>query len=161
MKATQVVLSCFFVALANAAHADVPLVYSRCPRAGAPFELSGEVVKGGVTSTATITLPAADLVEALPDTTWQRSGFVAPCDLVYRDEAGAERVLYDCISTSTPDDACAALDAAVSYDAKTIAFAVFRGPLEHYWASVRPRELDPAARRHLPPDDDDDVVNSR
>ncbi|MBP6836885.1 MAG: hypothetical protein KA190_06265 [Kofleriaceae bacterium] len=139
------VVSLAMVIAPGSARADIPMVYSRCPRSSAPFSLTGEVVKAGVSTTATITVPSGDLPEMLPDTTHQRGGFVAPCDLVYRNADGAERVLYDCIGTSTPAAACAALDPAVSYDGTEIAFAVFRGPLEHYWAAVRGTDLDPAA----------------
>lgn len=101
--------------------AQVPFVYSRCPRTSTP-------VNG---------TPNQDLVEMLPDTQRALDGFVAPCDLVYNDGAGQERVLYDCISRATDQNACAALDAAVSFDGRTIAFAVFRGSLARFWADGR------------------------
>lgn len=93
--------------------AETPFVYSRCPR----------------TSTVVNGLPNGDIVEMLPETGRILSDFVAPCDLVYDDGQGGERILFSCIASSTNSNACAALDAAVSFDAKTVAFSVFRGPM--------------------------------
>ncbi len=128
--------------LAAASMAQVPIVYSRCPRSNTPVTVSAQVLKAGVTSTKSATVQSGDLVEALPDTSKEFAGFVAPCDLIYRDADGGERTLFDCTNA---DGGCAALDPAVSFDAKTIAFSVFRGPLEHFYAAVYPQELDPAA----------------
>ncbi|UQA60472.1 MYXO-CTERM sorting domain-containing protein [Polyangium aurulentum] len=123
---------------------EVPIVYSRCPR-GQPFSATGPVVKNGVTTMVTTTIPNGDLLEALPEVARPTDAFVAPCDLVYRDAQGSERVLYECTQSSTTDNACAALDAAVSFDAKTIAFSVFRGPLQRLRGAANGLDLDPAA----------------
>lgn len=133
-------------ATATSAHAEeVPIVYSRCLRATQEFKVTGPLKKNGVTTTKTITLKHADLSDALPDTANDISGFIAPCDLVYRDAKGDERILYSCIDKSTPDDACAALDASVSFDAKTVAFAVFRGELSRKSATGNGKIFDPDA----------------
>ncbi len=94
---------------------------------------------------ATVMVPNGDLLEPLPEVARPTGDFVAPCDLVYRDEQGSERILYDCISGSTKENACAALDAAVSFDAKTVAFTVFRGPLARIRGSANGKLFDPAA----------------
>lgn len=135
------------LAWSETAHADeVPIVYSRCPRGHGPTTVTGTLVKGGVTSTATVTLPVAgELNEALPDTARPTASFVAPCDLVYRDEKGTEKILYSCIASATEENACAALDASVSFDAKTIAFSVFHGRLDRLTGTANPTIFDPAA----------------
>lgn len=133
-------------ALPETARADeVPIVYSRCPRGHGPFAVTGSLVKNGVTTTQTITLDRGEVVDALPDTANTVRNFVAPCDLVYRDEKGTEKILYSCIDKSTPEDACAALDASVSFDAKTVAFSVFRGPLSRIHGTGSGRVFDDAA----------------
>ena len=138
-------------ALAGTASADeVPIVYSRCPRGHKPFTVTGPLVKGGVETMATVTLDHGELNEALPETARATGDFVAPCDLVYRDAKGAEKILYSCIASSTPDNACAALDASVSFDAKTIVFTVFRGALARLTAAGDGKIFDPAAENVYP-----------
>lgn len=127
------------------ARAEVPFVYSRCPRTHQPLTISGSVTKGGITSQRTLTLKNADMMDALPDTARIASDFAAPCDLVLNDGAGTERILYGCISTFSPSSACAALDPAVSLDGKKIAFSVFRGKAVHPKGSVTPKDFDPQA----------------
>ena len=46
-----------------------------------------------------------------------------------RQPDGSEQILYDCTTDSTDAPACAAMDPAVSFDGKRIAFSVFRGTL--------------------------------
>ncbi len=128
-----------------AASADVPIVYTRCVRTDAPVDVTMDVTVDGVTRSATRTMRGLDVYDILPDVTHFLGGFSAPCDLVYRDEAGSERVLYDCSSESTDEAACAAMDPAVSFDARTIAFTVFRGSLEAHRETIRPRVIDPRA----------------
>jgi hypothetical protein len=137
--------------LASAARAGPPpIVYSRCPRHHQPFTITGPLTKDGTTTTATAQIPNGDLVDVLPDTLHSTSGFVAPCDLVYRDGQGNERILYSCIAGSTPASACAALDAAVSFDARTVAFSVFHGTLLHPRLSADGTAFDPAATNLTP-----------
>ncbi len=131
--------------VSSVAFAQVPIVYSRCPRGNAPVTLSTNVTLGGVTTMQGVTLQSGDLLDALPDTSKQTSNFVAPCDLIFRDADGGEHTLYDCSSVSGADAGCAALDPAVSFDAKTIAFSVFRGPMGHPFASLSPKDVNPAA----------------
>ncbi len=117
-------LGLLFVGLVFASanvRAEAPFVYSRCPRTSSP-------VAG---------LPNGDVVEMLPETGRMLGDWVAPCDLVFNDGSGHERVLFDCIGPSTAAKACTALDAAVSFDAKTIAFSVFRGSLTPFHADGR------------------------
>jgi hypothetical protein len=98
---------------------DVPIAYVRCARTTASYTTSsGRMLRG------------LDIYDVLPDVTHFFSGFSAPCDLVLRETDGTERVLYDCSSSSTDDASCAAMDPVVSFDGATIAFSVFRGPLE-------------------------------
>ena len=112
-----------------AAAQTVPIVYSRCARTDAPREITADVTVSGATRSASRTLTGWDVYDRLPDVTHFLGGFNAPCDLVYRDAAGTERVLYDCASTSTVEASCAAMDPMVSFDGATVAFSVFRGPL--------------------------------
>jgi hypothetical protein len=129
----------WFVVLSSAAPAaaQVPIVYTRCARTTETIDLT----VGG----ATRTMRGVDVYDILPDVTHFLSGFNAPCDLVLRAADGSERVLYDCSSSSSETDACAAMDPAVSFDGRTIAFAVFRGTLEPIAEYVDPRVIDPGA----------------
>jgi len=109
---------CLLPAVAHAL--DEPIAYIRCPRTTESIDLpSGTTMLG------------LDVYDVLPDVTHFFSGFAAPCDLVLRQPDGTEAVLYDCTSESTDEAGCAAMDPAVSFDGERIAFAVFRGPLEH------------------------------
>ncbi len=127
------------------ARADVPIVYTRCARTDASMDVTMDVTVDGVTRPATRTMRGLDVYDVLPDVSHLLGDFTGPCDLVYRDEAGSERVLYDCSSGSTDEAGCAAMDPAVSFDARTVAFTVFRGPLEHARESIVPRVIDPRA----------------
>lgn len=122
-----------------------PMVYTRCARTDASQEISGEVTVGGTSRMASRTLTGWDVYDVLPDVTHFLGGFSAPCDLVLRETSGEERVLYDCASTSTRDSGCAAMDPAVSFDATTIAFTVFRGRLEDITEAIGAQALDPDA----------------
>jgi hypothetical protein len=124
---------------------DVPIVYVRCARATAPVEVTMEVVVDGVRAPATRTMTGADVYDVLPDVTHFFGGFSAPCDLVHRDALGNERVLYDCSTSSTDASACAAMDPAVSFDASTVAFTVFRGPIRRVEEEVHAQMVDPRA----------------
>src|SRR5262245_15605727 len=124
---------------------EIPIVYSRCPRTEEPITVSGTVVVDGRSETATRVLRHADALDLLPDVLHFFEGFAAPCDLVYRDAQGAERVLYDCRTRSSDAESCAALDAAVSFDGRTVAFAVFRGAIERRSTQVPAKFLNAAA----------------
>lgn len=128
-----------------AAAQAVPIVYSRCARTDAPREITADVTIGGATRSASRTLTGWDVYDRLPDVTHFLGGFNAPCDLVYRDAAGTERVLYDCASTSTVEASCAAMDPMVSFDGATVAFSVFRGPLSAITTTINAQVLDPDA----------------
>jgi uncharacterized protein (TIGR03382 family) len=132
----MVSLGVFWLLVAPAS-AQVPIVYTRCAHTTATMDLT----VGGVTRT----MRGLDVYDVLPDVTHFLSGFNAPCDLVLREADGSERVLYDCSSTSSDAASCAAMDPAVSFDGRTIAFAVFRGPLEQVSENVDPRVIDPGA----------------
>src|SRR6266540_4004783 len=69
--------------------AGVPIVYSRCPRTRENVVITGPVQTGGSETTATKTLTHADVLDALPDVSHFFTGFVAPCDLVYRGVDGS------------------------------------------------------------------------
>jgi hypothetical protein len=127
-----------------------PIVYSRCVRTEREAVVTAAVVVKGQSSTRTKKLGHADVLDVLPDVTNFYGGFTAPCDLVVRDAAGQERVLYDCESRSTEANACAALDAAVSFDARTIAFSVFRGPILRRTIDLPPQLFDEAASGDQP-----------
>ena len=122
-----------------------PIVYTRCARTNVSVEVTQEVTFGGSPRTLSRTLGGWDVYDQLPDVTHFFSEFNAPCDLVLREADGAERVLYDCTTTSTDEDACAAMDPAVSFDGRTIAFAVFRGSLYHPRGYLNHRVIDPEA----------------
>ncbi|MFO0556791.1 MAG: hypothetical protein U0269_02110 [Polyangiales bacterium] len=123
----------------------VPIVYVRCARTTATVEVSGMVTVGGVSRMATRTMRGLDVYDVFPDVTHFFSGFSAPCDLVYRAADGNERVLHDCSSSSTDASACAAMDPAVSFDGRTVAYAVFRGTITHPSENVLASVIDPAA----------------
>ena len=127
------------------AFAQEGIVYSRCERTTATYELTGTVTINGQTQTITRTMKGLDVYDVLPDVTNFLTGFTAPCDLVYRDPAGVETVIYDCSSTSTQASSCAALDPSVSFDGKTIAFSVFRGSLKNHTEPIDTRVLHPDA----------------
>lgn len=135
------------IALGITAHAEaqVPIVYVRCARTTATVEVTGEVVVGGVRRTATRTMRGLDVYDALPDVVNFDSNFTAPCDLMMRDAAGSERVLFDCSSTSSDAASCAAMDPSVSFDGGTVAFTVFRGTLRQLSENVHARVIDPRA----------------
>ncbi len=139
------VLAGLVVAASSALAQDVPIAYVRCARTTATYDATADVTVGGATRSATRTLRGLDIYDVLPDVTHFFTGFSAPCDLVLRDPDGTERVLYDCSSTSTDAASCAAMDPAVSFDGRTIAFSVFRGPLEQVSEAVHPQVIDPAA----------------
>src|SRR5690606_19306453 len=128
-----------------AAAAAVPIVYSRCVRTEEPVRVSGSVVKGGERRPATRILKHPDIYDVLPDVSHAFSGFNAPCDLVYRAADGGERVLFDCTARTTARESCAALDAAVSFDGRTVAFATFFGTLYQSRRNVLALLLDPDA----------------
>lgn len=129
----SLVLFLLFLFSSEAFAAD-PIVYSRCKRTTATYELSGTVTISGVPTTLTRTMRGLDGYDKTPDVTHFFGDFSAPCDLVYRDASGVETVIYDCSTTgSTVGQAtCAALDPQVSWDATKIAFSVFRGTLVNY-----------------------------
>jgi hypothetical protein len=143
------VLGLLFIASwsAEAAAQDVPIVYVRCPRSDAAVEVTGDVTVAGVTRTASRTMRGFDAYDFMPEVSFFHTGFTAPCDLVYREPSGTERILFDCTSQSTTGAAgCAALDPAVSFDGRTVAFTVFRGTLnQSRGGGIAGRVLDPAA----------------
>ncbi|MFT5356620.1 MAG: hypothetical protein ACI9KE_003845 [Polyangiales bacterium] len=145
LPVTALTMGLLLVLCSSAAAQNDPIVYSRCARRHADVELSGEVVIGGVAQSVTQTFGAFDIFDVLPDVTNFLDGFSAPCDLMYRDAVGAERVLYSCSDTSTEEAGCAALDAAVSFDGRTVAFSVFRGTLVHPEIRLLSRQLSPDA----------------
>jgi Hydrazine synthase alpha subunit middle domain len=135
------------VAPATAATAgDVPIVYSRCARTEREAPVTATVSVNGRPTRISKTLRHTDVLDVLPDVTQFFRGFSTPCDLVFRDATGTERVLYDCASRSSEASSCAALDAAVSFDARSIAFAVFRGPIERRVLDIPPQFFHPAAK---------------
>lgn len=138
------IILCLFLYL-KPAYSQDPIVYSRCERTTQSYELTDDVTIDGEVKSASRTMTGLDIYDVLPDVTNFWSDFSAPCDLVYRDSDGSERILYDCSTVSTTSNACAALDAAVSFDGKTIAFSVFRGALENYSLKVRHDIIDSSA----------------
>jgi hypothetical protein len=128
-----------------AAAPGVPIVYSRCARTEREAPITATVLINGQATSVTKKLGHTDILDVLPDVTNFFGGFTVPCDLVLRDTTGHERVLYDCASHSRDASTCAALDAAVSFDAKTIAFAVFRGSIARSAVQVPRQFFHPAA----------------
>ncbi|MFK7988436.1 MAG: MYXO-CTERM sorting domain-containing protein [Sandaracinaceae bacterium] len=148
LRSSTLALALVLSALAPlAAQAQDPIVYARCARTTDTFELTADVTVGGVTRSASRTLHSLDVLDAMPDVVNFFGDFAGPCDLVYREPSGAERVLYDCSSTSTDDNACAAMEPSVSFDGQTIAFAVFHGQLDRVEFNPLSTDLDPAADR--------------
>lgn len=143
---SKIIISILLVLLyVGEAFAADPIVYSRCKRTTSTYELSGTVTVNGESLNLTRTMTGLDAYDVLPDVTNFLGNFSAPCDLVYRDANGVETVIYNCSATSTDQNACAALDPAVSFDGKIIAFSVFRGSLFNYKESVNARVLHPDA----------------
>ncbi len=138
-------LSVVFILQVQPVFAQDPIVYSRCARTTESLNLTADVTINGQTQQASRLMKGLDIYDVLPDVTNFFGDFSAPCDLMYRDAQGAERVLYDCSTTSTAGNACAALDPAVSFDGKTIAFSVFRGTLESHSLRVRHDVIDESA----------------
>jgi len=139
-----IIVAVFFLQI-QPAFAQDPIVYSRCARTTESKVLQTDVIIDGQTQQASRLMKGLDIYDVLPDVNNFFTGFTAPCDLMYRDENGSERVLYDCSTTSTDANSCAALDPAVSFDGKTIAFSVFRGTLEPHLENVLHRILDEKA----------------
>ena len=133
----QIVLIFLILIQVETAFAQDPIVYSRCARTTATYTLQADVTINGQVQQASRLMKGLDIYDVLPDVTNFFGDFSAPCDLIYRDEHGTEKVLYDCSTTSTDANSCAALDPAVSFDGKTIAFSVFRGTLEKHKLRVR------------------------
>ena len=106
-----------------------PIVYSRCVRSDHSLDVTRDVTINGSTQAVTKTFTGIDGLDVLPDVKNFLGDFNAPCDLVLRQPNGSEQIIHDCSTNSTQADACAALDAAVSFDAEKISYAVFRGPL--------------------------------
>ncbi|HSI03294.1 MAG TPA: hypothetical protein VLC93_02395, partial [Myxococcota bacterium] len=117
----------------------------RCARTTAELDITGSVIVGGVTTTATRHMKGLDVYDVLPDVIHFRSGFSAPCDLMMRDASGVETVLHDCSSASTDAASCTAMDPAVSFDGKTVAYAVYRGKLTTISENVLAQVFDAAA----------------
>ncbi|UXI70530.1 hypothetical protein [Tahibacter amnicola] len=127
---------------------EVPVVYVRCARTTAELDVTGTVVRNGVSQTVTRHMRGLDVYDVLPDVTHFFGGFSAPCDLVLRSPGGAERVLYDCSSTATDANTCAAMDPSVSFDGRRIAFTVFRGSITHPQENVHAKVIDPLAENN-------------
>lgn len=129
------------------AYAQDPIVYVRCERTIEPFELTGLATIGGVETPVTRQMYGIDIYDVLPDVTNFFTGFSAPCDLMYRDKDGIEKILFNCSSISTlGGDACAAMDPAISFDGLSVAFSVFRGTLFQKSVGVDARVFDPSAK---------------
>ena len=137
------IVSSFFIPAVAAAQVDEAVVYVRCDRTTENFEVTGEVTLNGTKQMAKRTLTGLDVYDRLPDVSHFLGGFNAPCDLVFREPSGDERVLYDCSSKSKEDSACAAMDPAVSFDGTKVAFTVFRGKLEPHKERFRKRVVAP------------------
>ena len=122
-----------------------PIVYIRCERTDRQVTLKGTVVIDGQRKPASRVMRGADIYDVLPDVSHFFGGFSGPCDLVYRAPSGEERVLYDCSSRSSMEQACAAMDPAVSFDGRRVLFALFEGSLKPYKFRFPAPILDPAA----------------
>jgi hypothetical protein len=124
---------------------QIRVVYVRCPRTTQSVELTLDIEKDGAIESASRTMSYADVYDRLPNAFRLRGGWVAPCDLVLRQPDGSEEVIYDCTSTSSEGNACAALEPAVSHDARRIAFTVYRGTITHPEMQAGPTLVDPEA----------------
>lgn len=120
------------------------LLYVRCPRTQVPLEVTADVTVAGAVVSRTRTFGFVDVYDALPSALRDRD-FAVPCDLMLRDDDGADTVLFDCSATSTEAQTCAAIDPAVAFDGRSIAFAVVHGSIAHRSESVVGPALDPAA----------------
>lgn len=130
MRAATVIAFALVVHTAAAEALDFPVAYVRCERTTEPFTVDGVQYRYG------------DVADTLPDVVNFFGDFNAPCDLMLLEPGGKERVLYDCSSRSSDASACAALDPAVSFDGKKIAFSVFEGSLEHPSAIIDKSKVD-------------------
>ncbi|SEN62019.1 hypothetical protein, partial [Nitrosomonas marina] len=127
------------------AFAGEAIVYSRCERTTTEMDVTADVVLNGKRQTVTRRMSGLDIYDVLPDITNFLGDFSAPCDLIYRNPDGVETIIYDCSSSSTPADSCAALDPAVSFDAEIIVFSVFRGSLRFYQEHIHSQAVHPDA----------------
>ncbi len=135
-------LGVFLFLYAGFLYAADPIVYSRCPRSDHEVTVTRDITVDGVTSPVTKTFTGIDSLDVLPDVTFFYTEFNAPCDLVFRKADGAEKIIRNCTATSTPGDACAALDPTVSFDAKKITYAVFKGDLRPQYKSFLQKMFD-------------------
>ncbi len=119
------------------------IVYVQCPRTEG-FDVSAEVRVGGERVTRTRSFNVADSPDRLPEVTRFFGGFQARCDLILRHPDGSEETLFEC-AESPDDDACSAMDPAVSFDGRQIAFSVFRGRARRSVQNVDATFFDPAA----------------
>lgn len=156
MRTIWIVLILFCSIEATSVFAQDPIVYSRCVRTTAEMDLTGDVTINGEVRTVTRRMRGLDIYDVLPDVTNFFGNFTAPCDLVFRQSDGTEKIIYNCSAISTDENACAALDPAVSFDGKSIIFSVFRGTLKNITENIHAQVLDPEAnntyigRRKLP-----------
>jgi len=116
------------------------ITYVRCARTRTPLPVTADVVVNGATVSAMRTFTHVDLYDTLP-TPGRTSGVVAPCDLMWRGDDGDEQVLHDCSSTATDDDACIAIDPAVSHDGTKLAYVVVHGPRTYRSESIASQTL--------------------
>ncbi|MCB1950153.1 hypothetical protein, partial [Nitrosomonas sp.] len=127
---------------------SLPVAYSQCVRQHQPWTHTADVTIAGQTQSVTTTYSHMDAFDVtFPDTVRLLSDkqsltqFIAPCNLVLRDAAGAETTIYSC--EGRPDnDGCAALDAKVTPDGNTVVFSLFKGQLTPLMANISPLDMD-------------------
>lgn len=122
---------------------DYPIVYVRCPRSQ-EWTATAEVTVGGERVMRSRTFDVTDGPDRMPEVTRFYGGFQAGCDLMLRHPGGDEEVIYDC-GSRPEEDACSAMDPAVSFDGARIAFAVFHGRVTRARQNTDSTLFDPAA----------------
>lgn len=130
MKTLIYLVSVVILLLPEIASAETPIVYSSCVRTTTTHEVEETINVSGSPQLVSRTFTKLDVYDVLPDVTNFFTGFSAPCDIVYRDAAGVETVLYDCSTSSNEISGCAALDPKPSPDNTKVAFSVFKGYLD-------------------------------
>ena len=119
--------------LISDAFAEVPIVFSRCQSGQDMTKTRTVELTTGGSQTITKTFIGMDNNDRVNEVRYPISEFtrdyVTPCDLIYKDAAGVETVIYDCSSGATPASSCSALDPTVSFDGTKIAFTVVQGSM--------------------------------
>lgn len=124
-----------------------PFIYSRCKATNDTLNITRDVVINGVVTNISRDFIGLNGHDVMPDVSNFLTDFSAPCDLMHRDAAGVDTVIYDCSTNGTTpgQPTCAALDGAMSFDGDEVTYTVFRGTAYNYQKRVYNQTLHPDA----------------